>query len=219
MMVEDGKLSDAAKRLVAGWLDCAKALCAFGNTIPISYLRLVPHQEAPTSICWGDRNRSVLVRVPLGWHGAEDMIKDANPGVVDRLPSQEEKQTVEFRSPDGSADLYSLMAGLVVAAQHGLQMEDALERAGELYVDVNIFREEHREEMERLERLPASCWEAAEALSAKRDLFERDGVFPRGMIDSVIKKLKSYEDRDLSERVYGKEEIIREMVEKYLHCM
>ena len=31
----------------------------------------MPHQEAPTAICWGDRNRSVLVRVPLGWLGVQ----------------------------------------------------------------------------------------------------------------------------------------------------
>ena len=39
----------------------ASSITAFGNTNPTSYFRLVPHQEAPTNICWGDRNRSVLV--------------------------------------------------------------------------------------------------------------------------------------------------------------
>ena len=69
MMVENGKLSKVAKKMMAGILDLSKSLTAFGNTIPTSYLRLVPHQEAPTNICWGDRNRSVLIRVPLGWNG------------------------------------------------------------------------------------------------------------------------------------------------------
>ncbi|MBQ5572464.1 MAG: glutamine synthetase, partial [Bacteroidales bacterium] len=64
MMVDNGVLSDDARKMIAGILDLADALTAFGNTIPTSYLRLVPHQEAPTNICWGDRNRSVLVRVP-----------------------------------------------------------------------------------------------------------------------------------------------------------
>jgi glutamine synthetase len=59
LMVENGKLSDVAKMMIAGILDLSKSLTAFGNTIPTSYLRLVPHQEAPTNICWGDRNRSV----------------------------------------------------------------------------------------------------------------------------------------------------------------
>jgi thioredoxin reductase (NADPH) len=77
MMVENGKLSDAARKMIAGILDLSDALTAFGNTIPTSYLRLVPHQEAPTNICWGDRNRSVLERVPLGWIGSNKMIYDA----------------------------------------------------------------------------------------------------------------------------------------------
>jgi len=79
MMIEDGKLSDIAKRAIAGYLDLAPSLTAFGNTNPTSYFRLVPHQEAPTNICWGDRNRSVLVRVPLGWSGKKDMSGKANP--------------------------------------------------------------------------------------------------------------------------------------------
>ena len=53
-------LSEDARKVIAGYLTCAASLTAFGNTVPTSYLRLVPHQEAPTSICWGDRNRSVL---------------------------------------------------------------------------------------------------------------------------------------------------------------
>ncbi len=60
MMIEKGQLGDTAKRAIAGYLALAPSLTALGNTVPISYLRLVPHQEAPTSICWGDRNRSVL---------------------------------------------------------------------------------------------------------------------------------------------------------------
>ncbi|HPJ44248.1 MAG TPA: glutamine synthetase family protein, partial [Spirochaetota bacterium] len=51
--VDKGKLSDAAKKAIAGILDITPALTAFGNTNPTSYLRLVPHQEAPTNICWG----------------------------------------------------------------------------------------------------------------------------------------------------------------------
>jgi glutamine synthetase len=55
VMVENGKLSDTAKKAIAGYLDLASSLTAFGNTNPTSYFRLVPHQEAPTNICWGDQ--------------------------------------------------------------------------------------------------------------------------------------------------------------------
>lgn len=53
----DGSLSEAALKAIAGYLSLAPSLTAFGNTNPTSYFRLVPHQEAPTNICWGDRNR------------------------------------------------------------------------------------------------------------------------------------------------------------------
>ncbi len=78
MLNQAGELNDEARRAIAGLMDLAPALTAFGNANPTSYFRLVPHQEAPTNICWGDRNRSVLVRVPLGWTSDADMSAIAN---------------------------------------------------------------------------------------------------------------------------------------------
>ena len=57
MLDDSGKLSNDARRMIAGLVDLAPALTAFGNKNPTSYFRLVPHQEAPTNVCWGDRNR------------------------------------------------------------------------------------------------------------------------------------------------------------------
>jgi len=217
-MVEKGNLSDTAKRMIVGILDLSGALTAFGNTIPTSYLRLVPHQEAPTNICWGDRNRSVLIRVPLGWNGAMGMIKDANPADTTHFENMPSKQTVELRSPDGSADLYKLFAGLVVAVEHGLGMKAGLSRADDLYVNYNIFNDNGREKKKMLESLPASCWESAECLLAKRAAFEKDGVFPAGVIDNVASKLKAYNDKGLSEKLYNRQEEISKIVIQYLHC-
>ena len=219
IMVENGKLSDPARKMIAGILVLSDALTAFGNTIPTSYLRLVPHQEAPTNICWGDRNRSVLVRVPLGWIGAENMLKDVNPQECGEPEGADSKQTVEFRAPDGSADLYHLLAGLVVAAQHGLEMNNALEIAEKLYVDVNIFDDEHKEKLAQLEKLPESCYDSALCLEKKREAFEKNGIFPKGTVDSFIDRLKAYDDKNLSERLYGKDEEIRKLVMSYIHVM
>ncbi|HDG96749.1 MAG TPA: glutamine synthetase [Desulfobacterales bacterium] len=218
MMVEGNGLSDVARKAIAGYLSLAPSLTAFGNTVPISYLRLVPHQEAPTNVCWGDRNRSVLVRVPLEWLGVKNMIRDANPQEKGELSEFTDSQTVEFRCPDGSADIYLLLAGLAVAARHGLEMEDALELANKLYVDVNIFSPEHKKVQERLPQLPTSCWESAESLLKDRKIYERDGVFPPIVIEGIAKKLKSYDDRDLRKRLQGKEEEIKKLVNEYLHC-
>ena len=198
MMVKGGFLSDIAKKAIAGYLKLAPSLTAFGNTVPISYLRLVPHQEAPTNICWGDRNRSVLVRVPLGWLGANNMIKDANPLEKGEFLEFGSNQTVEIRCPDGSANIYLLLAGIAVAARHGLEMKDALEFANKLYVNVNIFAPEHKNVQERLPQLPTSCWESAESLLRDREIYERDGVFSSVVIDGIVEKLKDYNDKDLT---------------------
>jgi glutamine synthetase len=218
LMVEDGKLSNIARKMMAGILDVSGALTAFGNTIPTSYLRLVPHQEAPTNICWGDRNRSVLIRVPLGWNGAMGMIRDANPADTTSFQDMPSKQTVELRSPDGSADLYKLFAGLVVAVEHGLEMKNSLKKAEDLYVDYNIFKTSGKDKNRKLESLPASCWESADCLLAQRAVFERDGVFPPGVIDNIVARLKAYDDKGLSERLYNKYDEISKLVSQYLHC-
>ena len=217
VMANENGLTDDAKKLVAGLLDYAAPLTAFGNTVPISYLRLVPHQEAPTNICWGDRNRSVLVRVPLGWVAKTNMIKDANPKQQAPIPYVPGKQTVELRSPDGSADIYALLAGITMAAQHGLEDANALKKAAELYVDVDIFKPESKERLAKLKTLPASCYESAESLEKNRILFEKDGIFPSGLIDNIVAKLKSYDDKNLSERLYGNGEEIAKLVEEHFH--
>ncbi|MEA3443138.1 MAG: glutamine synthetase family protein [Bacteroidota bacterium] len=220
ILIENGSLSNEAKKMIAGLLYLAPSLTAFGNTIPTSYLRLVPHQEAPTYVCWGDRNRSTLVRVPLGWSsGAGKMLQNANPNETINTRDFSNKQTFEFRVPDGSADLYLLVAGLMVACLHGLEMDNALENAENLYAPINIFDGRFKEKLEKLEQLPTSCFESAESLEKQHSFFEMDGIFPKGKIDSIVKQLKSFDDKDLSERLYGKNEEIRKLVDKYIHWM
>jgi len=217
-MVEDGKLSDVAKKAIAGYLSLAPSLTAFGNTNPTSYFRLVPHQEAPTNICWGDRNRSVLVRVPLGWSMKESMVHDANPNEPKHDVKGVNKQTAEFRCPDGSADIYLLLAGLTVAARYGLTMKNALSYAEKRYVDVNIFDHKHQDKCATLNQLPISCAESADCLETQRKFYEEGGIFPPAMIDDVIRKLKAYDDRELRSRIGKSRDEILKLVETYFHC-
>lgn len=217
-MIEDGKLSDTAKKAIAGYLDLAPSLTAFGNTNPTSYFRLVPHQEAPTNICWGDRNRSVLVRVPLGWTGKTDMYLHANPqqSKIDRDFGT--RQTVEFRCPDGSADVFLLLAGLTVAARHGFEMENGLEFAKRTYVDVNIFDDENKEKVKELKQLPSSCWESAEQLKSQAEYYTGHNIFPEGMIKSIEKKLKKFNDQHIREELSGDKDAVMDLVMKHFHC-
>jgi len=218
MMIANDQLTDIAKKAIAGYLYLAPSLTAFGNTNPTSYFRLVPHQEAPTSICWGDRNRSVLVRVPLGWTGNVDMLHTANPVEKECKHDFSQKQTVEFRCSDGSADIYQLLAGLTVAARHGFEMENALQYAEERYVGVNIFQEDNKAIAARLSHLPASCAESADALEQQREVYEKYGIFNKGMIDGIIKKLRAFNDANLRKEVAEDKNKMWTMIEKYFHC-
>lgn len=217
-MLSGGQLSETARKAIAGMMQLASAITAFGNTNPTSYFRLVPHQEAPTNICWGDRNRSVLVRVPLGWASKNDMCALANPLEVDSHYDTTQKQTVEMRSPDGSADLYQLLAGLAVACRHGFEIADALAVAEKTYVNVNIHQAENKDRLQTLDQLPDSCAASADRLQQQRAVFEQYNVFSPAMIDGIIKKLKSYGDATLRADLADKPEEMIALVNQYFHC-
>ena len=218
-MLKDKVLSDDAKRAIAGMMTLAPSITAFGNTNPTSYFRLVPHQEAPTNVCWGDRNRSVLVRVPLGWTANKDLCKLANPGEADsKSYDTTQKQTVEMRSPDGSADVYLLLAGLAVACRYGFEMADALAVAEKTYVNVNIHKDENRAILDSLSVLPDSCAASADCLEAQRAIYEKDGIFAPSMIDGIISTLRSFNDRTLRADIGNDQAKILALVETYFHC-
>jgi len=218
VMTENGKLSNTAKRAIAGLMTLAPSLTAFGNTNPTSYFRLVPHQEAPTNVCWGDRNRSVLVRVPLGWCGATNMSSQANPLEPSVNSDFTDRQTMEFRCPDGSANIYLLMAGLTVAARQGLEMENALEITERAYVNVNIFHDEHKEKVKCLAQLPASCWDSALCLKDHAFYYKKYDVFSEGTIDGLVKDLQKFDDKQLRKEISGNDKEVMNLVEKYFHC-
>ena len=221
-MLAGGVLSESARKMIAGMMDVAPAITAFGNKNPTSYFRLVPHQEAPTNVCWGDRNRSVLVRVPLGWAADANMAALANPQDPS-LTSQatlltSEKQTVEMRSPDGSADLYQLLAGLCVACRHGFEMENALEVADRTYVNVNIHAAENAGRLATLAQLPDSCVASADCLERQRKVFEEHGVFSPAMIDGITAQLRAFDDVTLRKNIEKYPQEVLKLVSKYFHC-
>ena len=217
-MLKEGILSETARKAIAGMMVLAPSITAFGNTNPTSYFRLVPHQEAPTNICWGDRNRSVLVRVPLGWSAKTDMCMLANPLEKPANYDTTQKQTVEMRSPDGSADIYQLIAGLAVACRYGFEMENALDVAEKTYVNVNIHKQENADKLKTLEQLPDSCAASAGCLEKQRAFFEKYNVFSPAMIDGIITKLRVYNDSTLRSDIKDKPIEMMELVEEFFHC-
>ncbi|MBR1732727.1 MAG: glutamine synthetase, partial [Alloprevotella sp.] len=223
MLDEQRSLSSVARRRIAGMMLLAPAITAFGNKNPTSYFRLVPHQEAPTNVCWGDSNRSALVRVPLGWTSGHYLCAAANPleqPVSEADDRTREKQTFEMRSPDCSADIYQLMAGLCVAARVGLELpeEEALRITAEKYVDVNIHAAENAHRLEQLDTLPASCAESADRLEQMRAYFEAEDVFRPRMLDGILRALRAHDDRDLHARAAADPQLMQQLVDKFFYC-
>jgi len=138
-------------------------------------LGLVPHQEAPTKVCWSDCNRSALIRVPLGWVGIDNLAMKVNPQQRKRLTDNPGKQTVELRSPDGSAHVYLTLAGITMAALDGLSDSNAMEYAKKLYVTGNIHKTP--EVLKTLKSLPTSCHES-------RSSFWKNVIYMKGMVFS-----------------------------------
>lgn len=218
MLDADRRLSDDAKRLIAGLLTLAPSLTAFGNANPTSYFRLVPHQEAPTNICWGDRNRSVLIRVPLGWDTDKDMSALINPLETPSAINAAGKQTVEIRSGDCSANVYYYIAAIAVAARIGFEMPDALQIAADNYVDVNIHKPENAARLASLKSLPSSCAESAEALRSQIDFYRQKGVFPQALLDRTVKMLLDFDDSTLRSRVESDPKLMTQLINRFFYC-
>lgn len=216
--VENGKLTETAKKAIAGFMTLASSLTAFGNTNPTSYFRLVPHQEAPTTVCWGDRNRSALIRVPLGWDANTDMCALANLNEKNEPRDFSIKQTIEYRASDSSANLYYLLAGLVVSACHGFEMENAVEFADKKYVDVDIHKNGNETKTNGFEHLPTSCYESAGLLEKNKEIYTKYGVFSEATINEIIKNLRAYNDKDIRKEIAVHPEILQQLVDKYFYC-
>lgn len=97
------RLSKLAQSYVAGQLKHARALAAVVAPTVNSYKRLTPGYEAPVYICWAQRNRSALIRVPR------------------YSPGREQSTRVELRFPDPSANPYLAFAVMLAAGLDGIK--------------------------------------------------------------------------------------------------
>lgn len=96
-------LSPLAYSFLAGQLQHARALAAVVAPTVNSYKRLVPGYEAPVYICWGQINRSALMRIP-------------------RYSKGREKSTrMELRCPDPSSNPYLMLAVMLAAGLDGVE--------------------------------------------------------------------------------------------------
>ncbi len=163
-----GELGLPARALIAGLVRSGGALMAFGNRDAGSFVRLLQGKEAPTSVRWGEFDRSALVRLPI--------LATAESGRPVSPP------TIEFRLPDGSAMPHLLLAGAAQAMAAAWAADD---------VDAVLARTAVGAAAGGGTRLPRSFREVAERLRAERATLEGGGVFPPGYLDAVVERLES----------------------------
>jgi glutamine synthetase len=109
-----------------------------------------------------------MIRVPLAWATVENLAMRLNPSQKEPFEEKQGRQTVELRSPDGSAIAHLLLAGITMAAEWGLTHEESERLANDLSVAGNIFRDEKL--LSRLAALPKSCVESARILLQKKGM-------------------------------------------------
>lgn len=97
------RLSPLAYSFIAGQLSHARALAGILSPTVNSYKRLVPGYEAPVYICWGQTNRSALIRIPR------------------TTPGGEASTRAELRSPDPSCNPYLAFAAMLATGLDGVK--------------------------------------------------------------------------------------------------
>ncbi len=132
-------LSKVAKHYIAGLLKHAREICIVTNQWVNSYKRLTPGYEAPVHVCWGRKNRSALVRVPM------------------YKPGHEKSMRVELRSPDSACNPYLVFSVMLAAGLEGIKQEYELPDPVEQWVGVSADAEKKKRQVEML---PQSLGEA-----------------------------------------------------------
>jgi len=164
------KLSKVARSFIAGQLEHIKGISAVVAPTVNSYKRLVPGYEAPVYTCWGQRNRSALIRVPR------------------YSPGREKATRCELRCPDPSSNPYLAFAVMLKAGLDGVKKKltppDAVEE------DVYEFDEAERKKHGIL-TLPGSLGEALEEL--KKSPIAKDTLGPHAFQQYVRNKTAEWD--------------------------
>lgn len=165
------KLSKLAYSFLAGQLKFAEEICGILCPTVNSYKRLVPGYEAPTKICWGQINRSALIRIPSYSKGRESSTR------------------LELRNPDPSCNPYLTYAVILKAGFEGIK--NKLSPPAAVEEDVYKFSNEKLEEL-NIKSLPSSLGEAVRAMKKSKLVQEILGPAFQKFIESREKEWQEY---------------------------
>ncbi len=148
------KLSPIAYYFMGGQLRFIREMVAVLCPTVNSYKRLVRGYEAPVYICWGQRNRSALIRVPRYSVGRERSTR------------------LELRCPDPSCNPYLAFAVMLAAGLKGI--DEKIEPPDPVEEDVYGFDDRKLAKF-YIKTLPEDLGEAIEEFNGSRFLRETLG--------------------------------------------
>jgi len=147
-------LSKTALHFIGGQLKHAKAFSAVICPTVNSYKRLTPGYEAPVYICWAQRNRSALIRIP-------------------RIFKNESKAArAELRCPDPSSNPYLAFTVMLAAAMDGIKNKLMPPKP----IEENVYAlNEEQKALKGINELPYSLFEALQELKKDSIIMESLG--------------------------------------------
>ncbi|MEW6364203.1 MAG: type I glutamate--ammonia ligase [Acidobacteriota bacterium] len=165
------RLSQLAYRFLAGQLEHARALAALVAPTVNSYKRLVPGYEAPVYICWGQINRSALMRIPRYTKGREKSTR------------------MELRCPDPSCNPYLALAAMLAAGLDGIERKLEAPQA----IEESAYELSEEELRKRsIGVLPGSLEEALREL--EKDSYLRSAIGDRAYSAFARAKRREWDD-------------------------
>jgi len=159
-------LSDTAMYYIGGLLKHSPSLLGLTNPSTNSYKRLVPGFEAPVSICFGESNRSSVIRIP-------------------GYATSAEKKRFEFRPSDAMSNPYIAYAAILMAGLDGIMNKIDPVKEGYGPLDVNVF-DLPENERAKIKTLPKSLLEALDILKADHEFLMRGDIFGEHFIQNWI---------------------------------
>jgi glutamine synthetase len=131
------KLSEIAKKFLAGILKHCREICLTTNPTVNSFKRIVPGYEAPVYITWATINRSDMIRVPTF--------------------RREKSARIEYRVPDPACNPYLAFASILAAGLEGIEKDYPLPPPTE----ENVYHMPPKKRIELgIDELPGSLIEA-----------------------------------------------------------
>ncbi|MBN2058316.1 MAG: type I glutamate--ammonia ligase [Candidatus Saganbacteria bacterium] len=169
------KLSKVAYSYLAGQLAHARALTAIVAPTVNSYKRLVSGYEAPVYICWGQVNRSALIRIPR------------------YSPGREQSTRMELRCPDPSCNPYLAFAAMLLAGLDGIKKK----LKAPLPVEEDVYKFDAAKLKEKnIHMLPFSIKRAIEELADDKVVKEALGEHTfRNFYEAKAKEFDDYRMR------------------------